>query len=166
MSSTGSDSVWLRLCRVSRCVFQNILLKIVRLHSVIVEPRATYGHTLRSALRADNDFAHRHFRPARLESDDIPDFENSLRHGANPLREEGFDATRLTLSAEGQQFRDGPEPALHIGDVVRLNSGGPACLGVGLSGSDNVIVSWRDRGGTHEHEFPRTCVHRESVIPS
>jgi hypothetical protein len=105
------------------------------------------GHDLLSLDRGGGDISNRHFRSARFEPDDIPDLENSLRHGANPLREEGFDATRLTLGAQGQEFLDGREPALRIGDRVRLNSDGPACLVVGLSGRDNVIVSWRDRGG-------------------
>lgn len=49
---------------------------------------------------------------------------------------------------------------LAIGDVVRLNSGGPDCLVVDFEG-DLVVAAWRDRSAkVHEHAWPACCLTR------
>jgi uncharacterized protein YodC (DUF2158 family) len=69
------------------------------------------------------------------------------------------------LCARAAEFRDSREPPIQIGDVVQLNSGGPASLAVDLA-DRRVTVSWRDEDETHEQTFPRACVHRVGVIDS
>lgn len=47
---------------------------------------------------------------------------------------------------------------LRLGDVVRLNSGGPPCLVVDLDGRGNVVVAWRAPDGEmQEHKAPNVC---------
>ena len=102
-----------------------------------------------------------HSWAAGFESDDISDLKRS-RHWSSPSREGIFSSTRLRLVAKSESFHDDREPPLRIGDVVRLNSGGPAAIIVDVS--SDVTISWRDDSRTHEHAFPRACVHRLGVI--
>ena len=67
----------------------------------------------------------------------------------------------VRLVAKAEEFQNDREPPLRIGDIVRLNSGGPRCLIVDLPSGETLTVSWRDHDKkASEHEFPRTCVHR------
>ena len=78
-----------------------------------------------------------------------------------PLLRRGFKASRLKLIAPREQFQDDREPPLRLGDVVRLNSGGPACLVVDLPYPKAAILSWDDKNGeNHECALPCDCVHR------
>jgi hypothetical protein len=76
----------------------------------------------------------------------------------------GFKAEHLKLIADSEQFQDYREPPLRLGDIVRLNSGGPQCLVVGLPDFKSVEISWRDDQGTHETSFPRACLHRVRLL--
>ncbi len=63
-----------------------------------------------------------------------------------------------------EDFQDNREPPLRLGDIVKLNSGGPRLLVVDLLTADRVTTSWRDESGsTFEQEFPRASVHRTAV---
>jgi uncharacterized protein YodC (DUF2158 family) len=65
---------------------------------------------------------------------------------------------------QAEFINDDREPPLRIGDIVRLNSGGPRCLVVDFSDS-TVVVAWRDPNqGIVEREFPRDCFHRVPLI--
>ena len=69
------------------------------------------------------------------------------------------------LVALGEQFHDEREPPLRIGDVVRLNSGGPLSLIVDLPGGKTVTASWRDNSGLAvEADFPIACMHRARFV--
>jgi uncharacterized protein YodC (DUF2158 family) len=51
------------------------------------------------------------------------------------------------------------EPPLQIGNLVRLNSGGPILLVVDVS--NQITVAWRDQSGcAHESTLPEKCLHR------
>jgi uncharacterized protein YodC (DUF2158 family) len=64
--------------------------------------------------------------------------------------------------ASASEFHDWREPPLRIGDVVRLNSGGPACLVVDVG--ERIVLSWHDaEGATQEAVLPAACVHRVAV---
>lgn len=55
------------------------------------------------------------------------------------------------------------EPSLRIGDVVKLNSGGPNMLVVDFSDtSPDIIVAWKCRQTKRIKEFSinKACVHR------
>jgi uncharacterized protein YodC (DUF2158 family) len=68
---------------------------------------------------------------------------------------------RLIRVAAAEEFCNPNEPPLRIGDIVRLNSGGPNSVVVDFSASDGVVVSWRDtKEGVQEETFPRACLHR------
>ncbi|MDP1630200.1 MAG: DUF2158 domain-containing protein [Caulobacter sp.] len=70
-----------------------------------------------------------------------------------------FSAKAITRVARADSFHDAREPALRIGDVVQLNSGGPAMLVVDFE-DDSVVAAWRTANGVEEVEFPKPCVHR------
>lgn len=71
-----------------------------------------------------------------------------------------FDGKRLRKVAQGSSFQDDREPRLRIGDIVRMNSGGPIMLVVDLNGP-RVTTAWRARSGTvYEQKIPSICVHR------
>ncbi len=72
-----------------------------------------------------------------------------------PLEREPIDPKRLSLVARAEDFQDGREPPLRIGDRIQLNSGGPVSLVVDLD-IETVTVAWNGA----EAVFPRPCVHR------
>ena len=52
------------------------------------------------------------------------------------------------------------EPQFRIGDMVRLNSGGPRMMIVDVN-RNSVTAAWRDEDGhALEHSFPVACVRR------
>lgn len=56
------------------------------------------------------------------------------------------------------------EPPLRLGNVVRLNSGGPTCMVVDFGADTDIVVAWLDENAAaREWTFPRTCVHRVSL---
>jgi uncharacterized protein YodC (DUF2158 family) len=72
----------------------------------------------------------------------------------------------LILVASAESFRDQREPPFRVGDVVRLNSGGPRVVIVDFD-ENTVTVSWRgENGSTFECTFPSVCVHRAPVTDS
>jgi len=76
------------------------------------------------------------------------------------VRRQQYLIDQLHLVARGSTFQDSREPPLRVGDWVRLNSGGPACLVVDFNG-DEFAVSWRDRKGAgYDALFPRLCLGR------
>jgi uncharacterized protein YodC (DUF2158 family) len=82
----------------------------------------------------------------------------------NPPSFQRFRIGDLKLVAPCEQFQDVRQPPLRLGDVVRLNSGGPASLVVDLSLGDKVTISWCDTSRkAREIEIPRACVHRVQV---
>lgn len=72
-----------------------------------------------------------------------------------PLKRGLFSFNHLSLVKSVDNFHDYREPALRIGDRVRLNSGGPISLVVDLD-VETVTASWNEA----EAVFPRSCVHR------
>lgn len=54
------------------------------------------------------------------------------------------------------------DPPLRIGDRATLNSGSPIALVVDAD-DENVTLSWREGGQTHEQALPRACVRRSPV---
>ena len=71
-----------------------------------------------------------------------------------------FPTDSIIVIAEGDSFRDAREPPHWIGNIVRLNSGGPPCLIVDIDG-DNVTIAWhRLDGSSEEMTLPDLCVHR------
>jgi hypothetical protein len=83
----------------------------------------------------------------------------------NPfLSHRGLKSNRLQLVAAGEEFHDDREPPLSLGNVARLNSGGPAGLVVGFPERNTLTLAWRDSAGnSHEANLPRPCVHRIEV---
>jgi uncharacterized protein YodC (DUF2158 family) len=76
-----------------------------------------------------------------------------------PVRCQRWPASALIVLAKAEFFQTGPP--VEVGDLVRLNSGGPACLVVDADGDATVTISWRDSGGdVFEWGLPRACVHR------
>jgi len=49
--------------------------------------------------------------------------------------------------------------SLTIGDMVRLNSGGPA-MTVAAENSGTIVVKWDHERAAFEMELPAHCVHR------
>jgi uncharacterized protein YodC (DUF2158 family) len=78
-----------------------------------------------------------------------------------PLRRKSVALNRLELVARSEEFQDDREPPLSIGNVVRLNSGGPRTLVVDLPDEKSLTISWRDpEGSVQEASLPRDCFHR------
>lgn len=69
----------------------------------------------------------------------------------------------MRLIKRAEEFRFDGEPPIGLGDVVRLNSGGPASLVVDITEA-SVVVAWRDGGDVVEYRFPTPCVHRVSDL--
>lgn len=69
----------------------------------------------------------------------------------------------MRLIATGESFRRGDEPPIGLGDLVRLNSGGPPMMVVDLDGK-NVTAAWRSGQKIEERTFPEVCVHRISDL--
>lgn len=73
-----------------------------------------------------------------------------------------FKASDLVHVATADSFNDPCEPALTLGNFVRLNSGGPTMMVVDI-GVAGITVSWTGpAGAVYEHSFPRACIHRVS----
>jgi uncharacterized protein YodC (DUF2158 family) len=84
---------------------------------------------------------------------------------SGPLSRRGFKPSRLKLVAASEEFRDDREPPFRLGDVVRLNSGGPNCLVVDLPDFKTVTVSWCDEQEiAREDTLPIECVHRVRLV--
>lgn len=65
---------------------------------------------------------------------------------------------------KASDFQIPGEPPLGIGDVVYLNSGGPALLVVDVNG-ENLTSAWRDNhGNIQEMELASVCFHRARNI--
>jgi uncharacterized protein YodC (DUF2158 family) len=78
------------------------------------------------------------------------------------LRQRGINASDLELVGAAESFNDPREPALRMGCLVKLNSGGPAMMVVDLEGPA-AVVAWVDHSGVVcERRFPVACVHRVS----
>jgi uncharacterized protein YodC (DUF2158 family) len=75
------------------------------------------------------------------------------------LNRKPIPANQLRLVAHREEFQDDREPALVMGNRVRLNSGGPQMMVVDTSESE-IIASWSVQGKNYERAFPRTCVRR------
>jgi uncharacterized protein YodC (DUF2158 family) len=76
------------------------------------------------------------------------------------LNRQPIRANKLSLVAHSEDFQDPREPPLALGNVVRLNSGGPAMMVVDCASEQTVTVSWMAGGKNHEQDFPRAGVHR------
>lgn len=75
-------------------------------------------------------------------------------------REGKFDLRKLQLVARAENFQDEREPSFKIGDLVRMNSGGPIMLVVDFE-DDQVEVAWKRKDGVVEgYRWPRVCIHR------
>lgn len=79
-----------------------------------------------------------------------------IRKGCNPLK-----SLRLVARAEG--FHYAQESQVAVGDVVRLNSGGPTMLICDLDG-DTAIVGWYEDGAAIEMTIPLPAIHRVSPV--
>lgn len=78
---------------------------------------------------------------------------------ARPIR-----AKDLVVVASAESFRRDNEPPHRIGDIVRLNSGGPTSLVVDVDGGV-LTVAWRDSDGcAKELAGPDVCFHRAREI--
>lgn len=78
-----------------------------------------------------------------------------------PISEKGIPAQRVVLVARAEDYADTREPPLRLGDIVRLNSGGPACLVVDLAASHQITVSYRVQNGRiAELTVPAACINR------
>jgi uncharacterized protein YodC (DUF2158 family) len=164
-SFSVSLSVWRArvptLGSVARRIYQGVRVKITKSLRIVVEPSGFDGYDLLlSADGSDIRLTYRHSRATGFEPHNISDFKR-LGHGGS-LHQERFRADQLDLIARADDLQS----PLRVGDFVRLNSGGPTCLVVASGEAGNVVLSWRDEVGTHEHEFPRACVHRVGVIGS
>ncbi len=65
----------------------------------------------------------------------------------------------LRLVATSESFQDSREPDFRVGDLVRLNSGGPIMLVVDVEGRQ-ITTSWKSVDGIEEWTLPRPCFHR------
>ena len=66
------------------------------------------------------------------------------------------------MLAKAEIFQDARP--LRVGDIARLNSGGPPSLIVDADDEGSVTLSWRDDAGSIlECTLPRACAH--SVAP-
>ena len=80
------------------------------------------------------------------------------------INRKSFKPDDLSLVALASEFQDDRQPALRIGDIVRLNSGSAAVMVVDFEG-DSVVVAYREKQGqVEEVTLPRPCVHRISVV--
>jgi uncharacterized protein YodC (DUF2158 family) len=71
----------------------------------------------------------------------------------------------LRIVAEGESFKDSRESEFGIGDVVRLNSGGPLMMIVDIDPFGEIVVSWRDQeADVKEASLPAACVHRTHIV--
>lgn len=61
--------------------------------------------------------------------------------------------------ASSAEFQDIREPGFRIGDLVRLNSGGPIMMVVDIDGS-KVTTAWATSGQVAECSWFRPCLHR------
>lgn len=75
------------------------------------------------------------------------------------MKKRPIKASDLRRIGKAEDYRDGREPPLRIGDVVTLNSGGPTCLLVDIDG-DAVTIAWRDGPHVEEATLPEACIHR------
>jgi uncharacterized protein YodC (DUF2158 family) len=76
------------------------------------------------------------------------------------MQHQTFHASELVSIAAASSFRGDAEPTLKMGNVVRLNSGGPQSVVVDVCG-ESVTVAWRDRdNAVHEATLPEPCFHR------
>lgn len=83
----------------------------------------------------------------------------------SPIHSKSVRVERLELVARSEEFQDDREPPLRLGDVVRLNSGGPVCLLVDLPDCNTVVVSWQESSGlVHEEQLPHACFHRVRFV--
>ena len=55
------------------------------------------------------------------------------------------------------------ETSFRIGEIVRLNSGGPKMLVVDTT-LERITAAWRGADGAEEIELPSACVHRVSPL--
>jgi uncharacterized protein YodC (DUF2158 family) len=67
-----------------------------------------------------------------------------------------FPAAAIALVARGVDI-PGTREQLHIGDCVRMNSGGPLMLVVAMEG-ESVTVAWSAAGKSVEATFHRLCL--------
>ncbi len=67
-----------------------------------------------------------------------------------------YPAHSLGLVARAGEIA-GTGERLHLGDRVRLNSGGPVMLVVDCDG-DRFVVAWSDAGKIREASFKRACL--------
>jgi hypothetical protein len=75
-----------------------------------------------------------------------------------PLKRKKFRPSALVLIANAEDFCDSREPPFRLGDIVTLNSGGPAMMVVDLGMLGYVTAAYR--GGLCEITLPIACVHR------
>jgi uncharacterized protein YodC (DUF2158 family) len=69
----------------------------------------------------------------------------------------------MKIIARGEDFQNRREPELRIGDIVKLNSGGPRMLIVDLPDKEYPFytAAWKNGlGKIYETPFPRMCLHR------
>jgi uncharacterized protein YodC (DUF2158 family) len=79
------------------------------------------------------------------------------------LKRRAIKTRDIELVCTAESFRSPYEPPLRLGNVVRLNSGGPPMLVVDVE-CNAVIVAWRDSaGGAFERRYPTDCVHRAPI---
>ena len=75
------------------------------------------------------------------------------------FRRKSFRSKDLEIVRSSEDFRRANEKPIGVGDVMRLNSGGPAMLVVDLD-AGSVTVAWRNASKIEEASFPEPCVHR------
>ena len=76
-----------------------------------------------------------------------------------------YGSDMLILVAGVDSFQQPLEPVLRMGDIVRLNSGGPRMMVIDVDEDGAITAAWRDSNQQcHEVSFPRMCVHRVSPL--
>lgn len=83
------------------------------------------------------------------------------------LQRRSFESNAMIRLYASEDFKNPLEPTLRLGDVVSLNSGGPASMIVDLDGSGGATICYQTESGeTVEASFPVVCLHRRSLISS
>ncbi len=77
--------------------------------------------------------------------------------------QKSFNVADLILVTDVTDFQNDCEPQLRLGDVVRLNSGGPNMLIVDLDGSGQVTAAYHD-DEVYEVTLPTVCCCRVSSV--
>lgn len=74
-------------------------------------------------------------------------------------KKRAFKASDLIRLKSSEDFQDSREPPFRIGDLVTINSGGPAMLVVDID-AGKITTAWKSDRDVNEGEWSRPCLHR------